>query len=251
VTNRIDRTQHARGPVGHPVRVPARSRRRPCNELYDKAVLHAGNQLQALLSVVRHQIGRYELHRLRRDLAVREAEAHSAHLRRGELAHLFRVSRLSELSVSIGYEINQPLQSILSNAQAALLLLAKDNPDLDEIREMLRDIVLDDSRAGEVIRELRARLKKIESPRETRELFLSTQMNADTSLLVRITDRGRGIPPDEHERVFDAFFTTKNDGLGLGLSVSRLIISSHGGRLWAAANSYGPGASFCFTVQRY
>jgi signal transduction histidine kinase len=237
VTNRIDRTQHARGPVGHPVRVPARSRRRPCNELYDKAVLHAGNQLQALLSVVRHQIGRYELHRLRRDLAVREAEAHSAHLRRGELAHLFRVSRLSELSVS--------------NAHAALLLLAKDNPDLDEIREMLRDIVLDDSRAGEVIRELRARLKKIESPRETRELFLSTQMNADTSLLVRITDRGRGIPPDEHERVFDAFFTTKNDGLGLGLSVSRLIISSHGGRLWAAANSYGPGASFCFTVQRY
>ena len=237
MTNRIDRTQHARGPVGHPVRVPARSRRRPCNELYDKAVLHAGNQLQALLSVVRHQIGRYELHRLRRDLAVREAEAHSAHLRRGELAHLFRVSRLSELSVS--------------NAHAALLLLAKDNPNLDEIREMLRDIVLDDSRAGEVIRELRARLKKIESPRETRELFLSTQMNADTSLLVRITDRGRGIAPDEHERVFDAFFTTKNDGLGLGLSVSRLIISSHGGRLWAAANSYGPGASFCFTVQQY
>ena len=186
---------------------------------------------------MRHQIGRYELHRLRRDLAVREAEAHSAHLRRGELAHLFRVSRLSELSVS--------------NAHAALLLLAKDNPNLDEIREMLRDIVLDDSRAGEVIRELRARLKKIESPRETRELFLSTQMNADTSLLVRITDRGRGIAPDEHERVFDAFFTTKNDGLGLGLSVSRLIISSHGGRLWAAANSYGPGASFCFTVQRY
>jgi len=170
VTNRIDRTQHARGPVGHPVRVAARSRRRPCNELYDKAVLHAGNQLQALLSVVRHQIGRYELHRLRRDLAVREAEAHSAHLRRGELAHLFRVSRLSELSVSIGHEIIQPLQSILSNAQAALLLLAKDNPDLDEIREMLHDIVLDDSRAGEVIRELRACLKKIESPIEALDL---------------------------------------------------------------------------------
>jgi C4-dicarboxylate-specific signal transduction histidine kinase len=87
--------------------------------------------------------------------------------------------------------------------------------------------------------------------RETRELFLSTEMNADRSLLVSVTDRGRGIPPDDHERVFDAFFTTKNDGLGLGLSVSRLIISSHGGRLWAAANPYGPGASFCFTVQRY
>ena len=283
---------------------------------FDLRIMVALVLLSALLSVVRHQIGRYELHRLRRDLAVREAEAHSAHLRRGELAHLFRVSRLSELSVSIGHEINQPLQSILSNAQAALLLLAKDNPDLDEIREMLHDIVLDDSRAGVVIQELRARLKKIESPfealdlnelvrnvlwllhgellsagvsvtlnlapelpsingqriqlqqvllnliingceamtdvsRETRGLFLSTEMNADTSLLVCVTDRGRGIPPDDHERVFDAFFTTKNDGLGLGLSVSRLIISAHGGRLWAAANPYGPGASFCFTVQRY
>jgi signal transduction histidine kinase len=283
---------------------------------FDLRIMVALVLLSALLSVVRHQIARYELHRLRRDLAVREAEAHSAHLRRGELAHLFRVSRLSELSVSIGHEIIQPLQSILSNAQAALLLLAKDNPDLDEIREMLHDIVLDDSRAGEVIRELRACLKKIESPiealdlnelvrnvlwllhgellsagvsvtldlapelpsikgqriqlqqvllnliingceamtdvsRETRELFLSTEMNADTSLLVSVTDRGRGIPSDDHERVFDAFFTTKNDGLGLGLSVSRLIISSHGGRLWAAANPYGPGASFCFTVQRY
>jgi signal transduction histidine kinase len=272
--------------------------------------------LSALLSVVRHQIARYELRRLRRDLAMRDAEARSAQLRRNERAHLSRVSQLSGLSVSIGHEINQPLQSILSNAQAALLLLAKDNLDLDEIREILQDIVVDDRRAGEVIRELRARLKKGESPfealdlnelvgnvlsllhseplsagvsvtvklapelpsikgqriqlqqvllnliingcdamtevaGETRELFLTTQMNADTSLLVSVTDRGPGIPPDDHERVFDAFFTTKNNDLGLGLSVSRLIISSHGGRLWATANPYGPGASFCFTVQQY
>jgi signal transduction histidine kinase len=283
---------------------------------FDVRIMVALVLLSALLSVLRHQIARYELHRLRRDLAVREAEAHSAQLRRAELMHLARVSRLSELSVSIGHEINQPLQSILSNAQAALLLLAKDDPNLDQIREMLQDIVLDDSRAGDVIRKLRARLKKSESPfepldlnelvrnvlwllhgellsagvsvtlklapelpsingqriqlqqvllnliingceamtdvsPETRELFLTTQMNADASLLVSVTDRGRGIPPDDHERVFDAFFTTKNDGLGLGLSVSRLIISSHGGRLWAAATPYGPGASFCFTVQQY
>jgi signal transduction histidine kinase len=283
---------------------------------FDVRIMVALVLLSALLSVVRHHVARYELRRLRRDLAVREAEAHSAHLRRGELAHLARVSRLSELSVSIGHEINQPLQSILSNAQAALLLLAKDNPDLDEIREILQDIVVDDRRAGGVIRELRARLKKSDSPfesldlnelvrnvlsllhgellsagvsvtvelapelpsikgqriqlqqvllnliinscdamtdvsRETRELFLTTRMHADTSLLVSVTDRGRGIPPDDHERIFDAFFTTKNDGVGLGLSVSRLIISSHGGRLWAAASPYGPGASFCFTVQRY
>jgi signal transduction histidine kinase len=283
---------------------------------FDVRIVVALVLLSALLSVVRHLVARYELRRLRRDLAVTEAEARSAQLRRDELAHLSRVSRLSELSVSIGHEINQPLQSILSNAQAALLLLAKDNPDLDEIREILQDIVLDDGRTSEVIRELRARLKKGESPfealdlnelvrnvlwllhsellsagvsvtvklapdlpsikgqriqlqqvlvnliingcdamtdvaRETRELVLTTQMNADTSLLVSVTDRGRGIPPDDHERVFDAFFTTKNGALGLGLSVSRLIISSHGGRLWAAASPHGPGASFCFTVQQY
>ena len=90
--------------------------------------------------------------------------------RRSELAHLSRVSRLSELSISIGHEINRSLQSVLSNAQAALLLLAKENPDLDEIREILEDIVVDDTRAGEVISKLRALLAKGESPLEVLEV---------------------------------------------------------------------------------
>jgi len=283
---------------------------------FDVRIMVALLLLSAVLSVVRHQVARYELGRLNRDLAATGADARSTQLRRSEVAHLSRMSRLSELSVSIGHEINQPLQSILSNAQAALLLLTRDNPDLDEIREILQDIVLDDWRAAEVIRKLRAGLKKGESPfealdlnelvhnvlrllhsellsagvsvttklapglpsikgqrgqlqqvllnliingceamakvpRQTRELFLTTQKNDDKSLLVCVTDRGRGIPSDDQERVFDAFFTTKNDGLGLGLSVSRLIISSHGGRLWAAASRHGPGACFCFTLQRY
>ena len=84
--------------------------------------------------------------------------------------------------------------------------------------------------------------------RKNRELLLTTQMDDDKSVLVCVTDRGPGIPRQDLERVFDAFFTTKTNGLGLGLSVSRLIISSHGGRLWAAASRTGPGASFCFTV---
>jgi signal transduction histidine kinase len=283
---------------------------------FDVRIMVALVLLSAVLSVVRHRVARYELGRLNRDLAATGADARSKQLRRSELARLSRMSRLSELSVSIGHEINQPLQSILSNAQAALLLLATDNPDLDEIREILQDIVLDDRRAGEIIRELRARLKKDESPfealdlnelvhnvlrllhsellsagvsvtiklapelpsikgqriqlqqvllnlvvngcesmaevpLESRELCLTTQKNDDKSVLVCVTDRGQGIPPQDQERVFDAFFTTKNDGLGLGLSVSRLIISSHGGRLWAAASRHGPGACFCFTVPQY
>ncbi len=235
-------------------------------------------------------------------------------LRRSELAHLSRVSTLNELSVSIGHEINQPLQSILSNAQAALLVLANENPNPLEVREILEDIVADDRRAGEVIREwrdlvkkrarrrpealdvnelVRSVLKLLNSElliasvvvmvtlapdlplikgqrvqlqqvllnlivnaceamagisRTNRELFLTTQMVVDKSVLVCVTDRGPGVPRQDLERVFHTFFTTKTNGLGLGLSVGRLIITSHGGRLWVTASSTGPGACFCFTL---
>jgi len=56
-----------------------------------------------------------------------------------------------------------------------------------------------------------------------------------------------GLPPQQAARIFDAFFTTKPDGTGMGLPISRSIIESHGGRLWAAANS-GRGTTFHFTL---
>jgi C4-dicarboxylate-specific signal transduction histidine kinase/ABC-type uncharacterized transport system substrate-binding protein len=87
------------------------------------------------------------------------AEADAA-LQRQEIAHLMRVSVLGELSGSIAHEINQPLTAILSNAQAALHLLGQQPPDLDEIRDALREIVQEDNRAGEVIHRLRHLLKK-------------------------------------------------------------------------------------------
>ncbi len=83
--------------------------------------------------------------------------------------------------------------------------------------------------------------------RHNRALQLTTQLNGDGSMLVCVTDRGPGVPPQHLERVFEAFYTTKTSGLGLGLSVCRGIISAHGGRLWAA-NHGEPGARFCFTV---
>ena len=79
---------------------------------------------------------------------------------RDEVAHLSRVAMLGELSGSIAHEMNQPLMGILSNAQAAQRFLAADNVNLDEVREILDDIVEDDRRAGEVIRRLRALLKR-------------------------------------------------------------------------------------------
>ncbi len=89
----------------------------------------------------------------------KQAEAETAEQRR-EVAHLTRVGVLGELSGAIAHEINQPLTAILSNAQAALHLLAQKSPDLDEIREAINDIVHEDDRAGDVIGRLRNLLKK-------------------------------------------------------------------------------------------
>ena len=59
-----------------------------------------------------------------------------------------------------------------------------------------------------------------------------------------------GFGPEVMERLFDPFYTTKSEGMGIGLSVSRFIIERHGGRLWAATNGDGPGATFCFSIPR-
>lgn len=83
---------------------------------------------------------------------------------RQELAHLMRVGMLGQLSGALAHEINQPLASILGNAQAAQRLIAREPPDLAEIREALREIVDADKRAGNVIHQLRAMLKKGEAP---------------------------------------------------------------------------------------
>jgi len=82
-----------------------------------------------------------------------------------------------------------------------------------------------------------------------RELLI-TSRNADQDFAeVTIHDSGIGLDPDESARVFDAFYTTKPTGMGMGLSISRSIIHAHGGRLWATAND-GPGTTFHFTVPR-
>lgn len=232
---------------------------------------------------------------------------------RNELAHLARVSMLSELSGSLAHELNQPLTAILSNAQAALRFMAGDAPKLDEVQEILHDIVSDDKRAGEIIQGLRLLLKKGERKKERldmndavqhvlkmtrsdllnasivvttklapalpmvigdpiqlqqvllnlvvngceamkansrtdRQLLVSTQLTADDYIKVCIEDQGHGIPTDDLELVFTPFFTTKNEGLGLGLAVCGQIIRAHGGRLWAE-NNPRKGASFFFTVQ--
>jgi len=110
----------------------------------------------------------------------KSAEAEIA-LQRLEVEHLMRVSVLGELSGSIAHEINQPLTAILSNAQAALYLLAQEAPDLVEIREALEEIVHEDDRAGEVIHRLRGLLKKGE--RKTEHVNINDLVRSTISLL--------------------------------------------------------------------
>ena len=79
------------------------------------------------------------------------------------------------------------------------------------------------------------------------KLTIKSRLNAGKQLLISVSDTGPGLPPGDAERIFDAFFTTKSQGTGMGLSISRSIIESHGGRLWAASAS-GRGATFQFTL---
>jgi signal transduction histidine kinase len=81
----------------------------------------------------------------------------------------------------------------------------------------------------------------------TRELTIKSQRAEDEQIQVSVTDTGVGLPPQQEDQIFDAFFTTKADGSGMGLRISRSIVESHGGRLWAAANS-PRGANFYFTL---
>jgi PAS domain S-box-containing protein len=80
-----------------------------------------------------------------------------------------------------------------------------------------------------------------------RELLISTEQTEGNRVLVAVRDSGPGIDPEHVERVFEAFYTTKNSGVGMGLSICRSIIDAHGGRLWADANE-SRGAAFQFTL---
>ncbi|MEA3121310.1 MAG: hypothetical protein QOH33_858, partial [Paraburkholderia sp.] len=79
------------------------------------------------------------------------------------------------------------------------------------------------------------------------ELIIASKRVEDGSLVVSVSDSGIGLPSDNPERIFEAFFTTKPKGTGMGLSISRRIIESHGGHLCAIPKA-GQGAIFQFTL---
>jgi signal transduction histidine kinase len=81
----------------------------------------------------------------------------------------------------------------------------------------------------------------------TGELLISTEREASGGVLVTVQDSGPGLDPESVDRLFDAFYTTKPGGMGMGLSICRSIVGAHGGRIWASRTT-GPGATFQFTL---
>jgi C4-dicarboxylate-specific signal transduction histidine kinase len=233
--------------------------------------------------------------------------------RHDEISHLMRGASLGEFSVGLAHELKQPLNAILSNAQAALLFLARENYDLDQIRDILHDIVAADRRASDVINALRLFLKKTEfrpaaldanaivadvlkmmssdlTARGVRfvtefgdlppirgdrvqlqQVLINLILNAGDAMAQRpqslciltlrtsraedyvqisVSDTGCGIPPGREEKIFEPYHSTKPQGLGVGLSLSRSIVVAHGGRLWAQNQSAG-GAVFHVTIPEW
>jgi two-component system sensor kinase FixL len=246
------------------------------------------------------------------DITERKEAESELLLQRQELAHITRVSTMGELAASLAHELNQPLTAILSNAQAAQRFLAGDGANLDEIREILSDIVHDNSRAGEVIRRMRTLFRKGEPeftsldlanvisdvvllahsdainhnirvlfevppglppvrgdrvqlqqvilnllmnafhamkdcPLQEREVVVRGEVDGAEGILATVRDHGIGLGRGNLDKIFQPFYTTKRDGLGMGLSITSSIIEAHGGRLWAK-NNEDRGATFYFTV---
>ena len=252
--------------------------------------------------------------RKRAEAELRESERRYREVQTA-LAHANRVATMGQLAASIAHEVSQPLTATVFNAEAGLLWLAAQPPNLEEVRQILTRIVGSGNRAGDVLARIRALIKKtplrkdrleingairevIELTRGeavkndvsvrtqfadglplvqgdrvqlqqvilnlvvnalqamsgadegARELLISTGTSESDGVVVAVRDSGPGLPASSAERLFDAFYTTKADGMGMGLSICRSIIEAHGGRLWASAN-LPRGAVFQFTALAY
>lgn len=232
------------------------------------------------------------------DITEQRHAATALELQRNEMAHLSRVAVMGELTAAIAHEINQPLAAIGANTHAALRFLSFAKPDLGRVHEILSDIVVDNTRAAEVIRRLRAMLIKGEVevrpfdlnltvysameiirgvalsnnvkleadlahnlPKllgdsiQIQQVLVNLLLNAiesigpqgeggvkirtfkqDDKIVATVSDTGTTIPEDNLEKIFEPFFSTKKDGMGMGLSICRTIAEAHGGEIVVASN---------------
>jgi signal transduction histidine kinase len=120
--------------------------------------------------------------------------------------------------------------------------LADDLPPVTGDRVQLQQVILN------LLRNASDAMSGVEG--RPRRLVIKTQLDDDDCVRLAVQDAGVGFGPEVVDRLFDAFYTTKSDGMGIGLSVSRSIIERHRGRLWAAPNDDGPGVTFSFSIPR-
>ena len=221
-----------------------------------------------------------------------------------KLAKASRLATVAELAGSIAHELNQPLMSILANAQAAKRWLNAAPPNVMEMNSSIERIIRDARAADETMQHIRALFKQEsfdkkhvnipdiirevvrivrEDPKkrdvpieyhfeeslpavpvdqiQIQQVLINLIVNAiealegqqvaplvvlravtdSNGMLIQVIDNGPGV--DDPDRIFDAFMTTKEKGMGIGLAVSRSIVEAHGGRLWAEINKTG-GATF-------
>jgi two-component system sensor kinase FixL len=249
-----------------------------------------------------------------RDITDHREQEKKLRQQKEEFSHLHRLATVGEIAASIAHEIHQPLTAIMNNAQAADRFLSSDNTAAvaADVRECLKDIVADDRRAADVIRNLRLFLQRkrgdqaivdvndvirgvleilhgelvdmgvhvvqalssdlapvqcdcvalqqvlmnlimnacdalSDVDRQRREILIRTAMKGSGAVVVSVQDKGTGIDPENMHRIFESYYTTKPEGLGMGLSISKSVITSHGGRIWAENNGNG-GATFYFTL---
>ena len=119
--------------------------------------------------------------------------------------------------------------------------LADDLPLVTGDRVQLQQVILN------LLRNASDAMSAVED--RPRQLLIRTERDEDDRVRLTVQDSGVGFDPQGADRIFDAFYTTKTDGMGIGLSVSRSIIESYQGRLWATRND-GPGAAFSFSIPR-
>jgi PAS domain S-box-containing protein len=229
-----------------------------------------------------------------------------------ELAHVTRVTTLGELSASIAHEVSQPIAAIMTNGDAGMRWLERDEPQLGEVREALSNMLRDARRAGGIVQRIRALAKKSAPNRvpfdlnalieesavlvqreigvhaidlhlqlaqggltmvgdrvQLQQVVINLMMNAiqamastvdrprrlavcssrsqENEVRVDVEDSGPGIAEADLQRLFQPFFTTRAEGMGMGLSICRSIVESHGGKIRAYAQP-GLGATMSFVL---